>query len=274
MLETAAEEALVRPHRLVEIGNRDPEVVDSTRFHAGDATGSVHFLRMGRRLATGALAIATLTLLAAACGGSGSSSNGEAGKAPTMIYADAKRAALSAKTVHVAGTITDSGNLLNLDLVIANGSGKGTMSEGGLSFEIIRIGETAYLKASDAFLRRFAGAAAATRFHDTWLKGSVKSGVLASITPLTDLTKLFNGAFGTHGKLEKQAETSYNGQKVVAIKDLSDGSTTYIAATGTPYPAGAKEGGSSKGAVTFDKWNASASISAPKGAVDIGKLGP
>jgi hypothetical protein len=39
MLETTSEEALVRPHRLVEVRNRDPDVVDSTRFHAGDATG-------------------------------------------------------------------------------------------------------------------------------------------------------------------------------------------------------------------------------------------
>ncbi len=98
--------------------------------------------------------------------------------------------------------------------------------------------------------------------------------MLASLTPLTDLTKLFNGAFGTHGKLVNQGETTYNGQKVVAIKDSNDGSTLYVAAHGHAVP-GRREGGRLvEGAITFDHWNESASISAPKGAVDIGKLGP
>jgi hypothetical protein len=230
---------------------------------------------MGRRLATGAVALAAFCVLAAGCGGGPASpSNGEAKKPVLTIYADAQRAAVGAKSVHVIGTITDSGNLLHLDLVLASRRGKGTMSEGGLSFEIIRIGHTAYLKASDAFLRRYAGAASAKRFHDTWLKGPVATGLLASITPLTDIAKLFSGAFGSHGKLVNTGETAYGGQKVVAMRDLTDGSTMYIASTGTPYPVGAKEGGSAKGAIGFDHWNDATSIDAPSGAVDIAKLAP
>ena len=51
--------------------------------------------------------------------------------------------------------------------------------------------------------------------------------------------------------------------------DSSDGSTLYVAATGTPYPIAATESGNSKGAITFDHWNDPVSVDAPKGAVDI-----
>jgi len=37
MLERRAEEAFVRPYRLVEIGDGDPDVMDSPRLHLGDA---------------------------------------------------------------------------------------------------------------------------------------------------------------------------------------------------------------------------------------------
>ena len=40
MLEPTAEEALVRAHRLVEIRDGDPDVVDSPCFHAVDATAA------------------------------------------------------------------------------------------------------------------------------------------------------------------------------------------------------------------------------------------
>jgi hypothetical protein len=228
---------------------------------------------MGRRLRIGLVATAVLTVLTAGCGSGSSSSNGEATKPAATVFNDVQHAALAAKSVHVAGAITDAGTLLNLDLVLAQGKGKGTMSESGLSFQIVRIGDAAYIKGSDAFLKQFAGAAAAQLFHDKWLKGSVATGNLKALAPLTDITKLFKGAFGSHGKLVNEGETTFQGQKAVAIKDSKDGSLLYVAASGTPYPLGAKESGASKGTITFDHWNDSVSISAPKGAVDISKLG-
>lgn len=36
MLDATAEEALVRPHRLVEVDDRDADMMDAACFHAGD----------------------------------------------------------------------------------------------------------------------------------------------------------------------------------------------------------------------------------------------
>ena len=237
----------------------------------GVASGTVLHVHMGRRLRIGLLVFALLVVLAAGCGGS-SSSNGEATKSAAVVFSDAQHAALAATSVHVAGALSDAGNPLSLDLVLAQGKGTGTMSENGLSFQIVRIGNAAYIKGTDAFLKQFAGAAAAQLFHNKWLKGSLASGSLASLAPLTDITKLFSGAFGTHGKLVSEGQTDFQGQKAVAIKDTSDGSILYVAASGTPYPLGAKEGGTSKSSITFDHWSDTVSIGAPKGAVDMSKL--
>lgn len=225
---------------------------------------------------TGVLAVLVASaVLLSGCGGSGAKSNGEASKAPKQVVADALKAAVGASGVHVSGSILSSGTSITMNIRIVKGAGgSGEMSQQGLSFQLIRVGDKAYIKGSDAFWKKFGGAGVALLLHDKWLSGSATTGNLASLTSLTDIPKLFNGALGAHGTLKNEGETTYKGQKAVAIKDATKGGMLYIAATGTPYPlaiVGPK--GSKAGAITFDEWNKTVSISAPKGAVDIGSLG-
>jgi hypothetical protein len=222
---------------------------------------------MGRRVILGAALVVAL----AGCGGS--SSNGEAKKPAEQVVADAQKAALAASSVHVHGTITDNGRPLKVDLTLVQGRrGKGTLAEQGLTFQLVRIGDVAYIKGSDAFLRQFAGAAAATLFHDRWLKGSASSSDLSALAPLTDAQALFKAALGQHGKLANKGETDYQGQKAVRIVDTTQGGSLYVAAEGDPYPIALK-GTAQQGTVSFDEWNADATVEAPKGAVDLSKLG-
>ena len=222
---------------------------------------------------TGVLAVLVASaVLLSGCGGSGSKSNGEAAKVPKQVVADALQAAVGAKGVHVSGSIASSGTALTLDLRIVKGAGgSGQMSQQGLSFQLIRVGSKAYIKGSDAFWKKFGGAGVATLLHDKWLAGSATTGNFASLTGLTDISKLFTGALGAHGTLKNAGETTYKGQKVVAIKDLTNGGTLYVAATGTPYPIAIIA--PKNGSIAFDEWNKTISITAPKGAVDVGSLG-
>jgi len=225
---------------------------------------------------TGALAVLVASVvLLAGCGSSAAKSNGEAQKTAKQVAADALDAAVSASAVHVAGAIVSSGTNLTLDLrIVKNKGGTGTMSEQGLKFQLIRVGGKAYIKGSDAFYKKFAGAGVAALLHDKWLEGSATTGNLASLTSLTDIARLFNGALGSHGTLKNDGETTYKGQKVVAIEDTAKGGTLYVAATGTPYPIAIVSPNNGKtGSITFDEWNKSVGISAPKGAIDIGSLG-
>jgi hypothetical protein len=225
---------------------------------------------------TGALALLLASaLLVAGCGSSGAKSNGEAQKTAQQVATDAINAAVAASGVHVAGSIISSGTPLTLDIRIVKGvGGSGQMSEQGLAFSLIRVGDKAYIKGSDAFYKKFAGAAVATLLHDKWLEGSATTGSLASLTALTDISKLFNGILGSHGTLTNEGATTYKGQKVVAVKDASKGGTLYVAATGTPYPVALVSPSASKqGSLTFSDWNKTVSITAPKGAVNVGSLG-
>ena len=223
-----------------------------------------------------ALALVLAGVVLAGCGGHGSSAsaNGEASKSADKVLADAKAAADSARSARVSGNIVSDGTPIKLDLSMGSGQAKGSMSTSGLSFDLIRIGNTAYIQGSDDFYKHFAGAAVAQLLHGKWLKASISSGRFASFEPLTSISLLFDKVASNHGKLANDGAKTFDGQKVVEIRDTSDNSKLYVAATGKAYPVaivGGKKGQS--GTITFSDWNKPLQVSAPKGALDISKLG-
>jgi hypothetical protein len=220
------------------------------------------------RLATIAAPLAAVALLAGCGSSGGAKSNGEAAKTGDQIIADAQAAALDATSVHVFGS-AGTALVVNLHLVSGKG-GEGRMTANGLTFDIIRIGGFAYFKGDAAFWRQFGGAAAATLFKGRWLKEPATSGRLASLTPLTDISKLFTAILSTHGTLAVGKETTIDGQPAIAIVDKTKGGTLYVATTGKPYPVALRKSGS--GAITFDEWDKPVTLDVPKGAVDISQL--
>jgi hypothetical protein len=235
------------------------------------------FERLAATMRASALALVLTAVLLAGCGSSGKSAkaNDEASKPATRVLADAKAAATSASSAHVSGSIKSGGTPITLDLTTARDKGaKGSMSTNGLTFDLVRIGDTVYIRGSDAFYKHFAGALFARLLHDKWLKASATNSRLKSLAPLTSIGALFAGISSQHGKLANDGKTTYKGQQVVAIRDTSDNSKLYVAATGKPYPValvGGKQNQS--GTITFDDWNKSVSLSAPSGALDISQFG-
>ena len=205
--------------------------------------------------------------------GSSSKGNGVAAKTPAEIVAGAKVLADAASSVHVSGSILGGNSQITLNLyLVAGKGGRGQISENGLSFEVIRIHSTAYIKGSSAFYRHLAGAAAAQLLQGRWLKAPASTGSLASIAPLTDLRQLLDATLTAHGALVKGASTTLNGQKVLAVKDTSAGGTLYVATTGPPYPVDVSKGGTGGGRIVFDGWNQPVSITAPASAIDVTQL--
>jgi hypothetical protein len=224
-----------------------------------------------------ALALILTAVLLAGCGSGKekAQSNGEASKPANQVLANARAAATNASTAHVSGSIVSGGTPIRLDLSTARGKGaKGSMSTSGLSFDLVRIGDTLYIQGTDAFYKHFAGAAVAQLLHGKWLKASATQGRLESLGALTNIGTLFAGISANHGKLENKGATAFQGQRVVEIRDTSDNSKLYVAATGKPYPVaivGGKQNQS--GTITFGDWNEHVSLSAPKNAFDISQLG-
>jgi hypothetical protein len=224
-----------------------------------------------------AFALVLTAALLAGCGGhkKAAQPNGEASKPPGRVLADAQAAASSASSAHVSGSLESNGTPITLDLSTARGKGAtGSMSTNGLKFNLVRIGDTLYIKGSDAFYKRFAGPGIAQLIRGKWLKASITKGRFRSLAPLTDVGLLLGKISANHGKLVNVGKTTYKGDQVVAIRDTSDNSRLYVAATGRPYPVaivGGRKGQS--GTITFDDWNKSVSLSAPSDAIDISQFG-
>jgi hypothetical protein len=222
-------------------------------------------------LAGSALGLALLAPALIGCGGSASKS-AIASKSPAEIVAAARAAADEAASVHVSGAVVE-GVPLSLDLrLLAGKGGHGRITENGLSFEVITLGGTVYIKGSSAFYRHIGGPAAAQLLQGKWLKAPAAAGEFAAITSLTDLRKLLDTTLVSHGALAMGASTMINGQRVVAVKDLAKGGVLYVAATGKSYPAEVARGGANGGHIVFDRWNEAVTISPPLNAINLNQL--
>ena len=213
-----------------------------------------------------------LALVIAGCGSS-SSGNGVASKSASEILAASKAAADGASSVHVTGTLTSKGTAITLDLSLVSGhGGRGQISQGGLSFSLIVVGETLYLKGSPAFYSHFGGSAAAQLFQGKWLKTPVSGGELGSLAALTNFRQLLDQTLTTHDKITKGATTTVAGQPAIQLRDPSQGGSLFIATTGEPYPIEIVKHGSETGHVSFSDWNKPVALSPPSGAIDLSQL--
>ena len=228
-----------------------------------------------RSLASPALA-ALLVAALAGCGGSSSSSssgNGIADKSPAEILAATKVASDAATTVHVSGSIVSNGSPITLDMnLLAGKGGRGQLSESGLAFELIQVGQTVYIKGSAAFYKHIGGTAAAQLLEGKWLKAPASDADFASLSQLTDLRQLVDQTLANHGTLTKAGTSTVAGQKVVGVTDKTKGGTLYIAATGQPYPVEISKAGSGGGKINFDRWNKTVTLAAPANAIDVTQL--
>jgi len=207
------------------------------------------------------------------CGGSSSSSSGVAAKTPEQILAAAKAAAAGAASVHLAGSIVNERKPISIDMeLLAGKGGKGRITLEGLGIQLIRLEHAIYISGSAAFYRHIAGPAAAQLLQGKWLKAPENGGNFSSLASLTELSKLVGTALAEHGSLRKGPVKTIAGQKVVALEDVSNGGTLYVAATGTPYPVEIVKRGGSGGSILFDRWNQPVTLTAPANAININQL--
>jgi hypothetical protein len=228
------------------------------------------------------VAILPLVVAAATAGGcGGSSGSGLASKSPSEIIVAARAAATSATAVHVKGSTVAAGTPITFDLTLAAGKGGlGQISENGLSFELIEIGPTIYIKGSSAFYSHIAGSAAgsaaAQLLQGKWLKTSTSNSGFAALSPLTDMSKLLSAALTAANSktLAAAGTTTVDGQAAVGVKDTASSANgiLYVATSGPAYPLEIVKSGAGGGTITFSEWNRPVPLTPPPGAVDIEQL--
>lgn len=209
----------------------------------------------------------------AACGGGSSSGNGVASKSAAGILAATTKAAESAKSVYVSGSISQGGTSVGLSLKMVAGVGAtGWLSEQGKRFNMVLDRNVLYINAGTAFWTTFANATAASVLQGKWLKTQTTGG-FATVAKLGDLDKFFHLVFGKHGALTKVGTKTIGGVKVVGVRDTAKGGVLYVATTGKAYPIELNgDGGSGAGKLSFSGYGTAFKIAAPPKAVSLAQL--
>ncbi len=198
-----------------------------------------------------------------------SSSSGIASQPPETIVKNSLAAANSLKSVHASGTIESGGQHIALDMTLVGGvGGKGKITLGGLTFQLVGIKNFAYMQAPpEVWQKAGAPASAAQLLQGKWLR-TPASGQFASIAKLTDIHQLFNQLLSERGQHLKNGGTStVAGQKVVAV--LGGNGRLYVATSGKPYPIRLVKTGSDAGRLDFDHFNQSVTLTAPTNTIDL-----
>jgi hypothetical protein len=244
------------------------------------------------RAAGAATACLALALLAAACGilsGSTSSApsattslaptqvpaNGIADKRPAQIVAAAAEALASARSVHVKGTVRESGVRYTFDLVLKQASAKGSMTAPMLGiknaeFDFVAAAGKLFVR-SNTVWQKVGGSAAAQLLNDRWVvlpKSSFRDFPFRSI-------RVFARSIhsGSPGKPRRAGPvTMINGRPAIPVR--SGDSIVYVATTGAPFPLRAMPAthAAGHGVVDFIAYNAPVTIGPPPNAVDFNQL--
>lgn len=201
------------------------------------------------RWAAASAAVATALLVA------GCSSGGGGGSAAKPSVAAIKAAMLSARSVHMSGSINQAGKPITVNLSLTrSGDAYGTMAVDQAQFQVLATGGKSYIKLSRSFLVNVANAPASAcslmcgKYLS--LSGAQSAGMLGSLSMTNLMQQMLKGS----PSIKYSGTATVNGQQAWVARD-SDGSTAYVAATGKPYLLRLVGHSGSVGRIDFTEWN-------------------
>jgi hypothetical protein len=229
-----------------------------------------------RRAAAVLAAVATAVGLLGGCSGSGGgATSGSAsptasayGTGPNgvekleadQILAASKAAAQSASWVHMHGT--QSGT--TLDLTIGHDTATGTVTQDGLTAELLAVDGTTYLKGDKAFWDNASGAGSGDVLAGKWVVAGDTAGTdTYGLDTFTDTTRVFGSVLAPTGTVTKSGTSTIDGQRVVGLQDSADGQTLWVALDGPPYPVRIDPQQPTSDPPTFSDWNVPVTVTPP-----------
>lgn len=200
--------------------------------------------------------------------------NGVAALSATEILAKAVEAVQKAPSVHLKGEFTEDGERTTVDIKLAKQDGVGTISFGGQTLEITKVGTDVYLKADAAFWKTFAGddkgQLVATLLQGKYLKASTSDESFGAMANFLDVNEILKPT----GSLTKGETKVINGLNAIGVVDNdADGGTLWVATQGEPYPLRLESTGG-EGSLDFLDYGATVEVKAPPAdqTIDLAKL--
>lgn len=228
--------------------------------------------RARRCLLRVAVPTTALVLLAACSGGGGSGGSTSAGATPTAaktttqapvdpaataLMSTSQKAFRAVKSVHMQGNLLTGGEQILLDMrVSGTAGGQGLIVTAGQPIQIVRQGNTVWVRGNETFYMRICGSAAAKKLNGKWLKGAA-SGFDKSLVDLTSVSGL-SGLLTPTPTVRKTGTTTIKGVRVTQLTIPSTNNEVLsIAATGRPLPVQLARAANTKerGILTFTDYD-------------------
>ncbi|WP_394430706.1 hypothetical protein [Streptomyces sp. SGAir0957] len=240
--------------------------------------------RTRRTLVAGALCTGLAAGLAG-CGGDDpdAGTNGVGKLEAATIQNRTVKAAQAAATVHLAGTVVSGGRTYRLDMRLKDDGGTGSVTTGGSTFRLLRVGEHLYLKAGAEFwthsddAKGSAGdAAAAEKLDGKYVKVPTGDPAYKRLSTFTDKDVLLDGLLTLHGTLNKGDRSTMGSTRTIQLTgDDGAGGTLDVSLEGTAYPLRLERAGGA-GTLQLTEWGRDFALTEPKETetVDYGQALP
>ncbi|MFJ4684550.1 hypothetical protein ACIQNG_03470 [Streptomyces sp. NPDC091377] len=222
--------------------------------------------RVRRTTLVGALcALAVASTGLTGCGGGDADpdagTNGVGKLTPKEIQTRTRTAAEAAETVRLAGSVTAGGTSYRLDMRLKEDGGTGSVTSGTSTFQLLRIGEELFLKASADFWTdggKGGGGgkdtAAAGKLDGKYVKVPQGDPSYRRFSGFTQKDVLLKGLLTLHGALSTDGRHEQSGVRTVRLTgDKGAGGTLDVSLEGTPYPLRLARAGDA-GTLTFSDW--------------------
>lgn len=181
------------------------------------------------------------------------------------ILSKARAAAKAASSFRMAGEVREQGDAVALDLQFLKDKGvTGKVTVQGMTFEVLVVDQTAYLKADRATWEKAGAGQGAQILVGKYIKLSSNTSGFGQIMEVADPQKLLDQALTPEGKVVKTTVKEVNGVSAIGLADQEDtkDGTLYVATEGEPYPVRV-ESASGQGSVDFSGWNDPVELTAP-----------
>jgi hypothetical protein len=233
-------------------------------------------------LAAPALALLAAGACLAGCGSDpDAGTNGEGKLSATRIHDDTVRAAKAAPSVRLSGTVISQGGTYRLDMRLRENGGIGTVTTKSSGFQLLRVDDHLFLKASSSWWRSRAGsssadAEAAGKLGGKYVRVPTSDSTYKQLSGFTDKDRLLDGLLTLHGSLGRGDHGTTDGIRTIAIDgDGGDGGTLEVSLEHTPYPV-RLERANDAGTLTFSDWGKAVALEEPAkdDTVDYGSALP
>ncbi|WP_405762431.1 hypothetical protein [Streptomyces sp. NBC_00045] len=214
-----------------------------------------------RRAALAGVLFAGLAVTGTGCGADPDEGTNGVGKLTAdQIEDKAKAAAGAAASVHLSGTLVSGGKSFAIDLRLGKDGGSGEVKLQEDTFQVLRVGEQLYLKASAAFWGK---SDSAGKLGDKYVKVPESDPTYKQFRGFTDMHVLLDGLLGLDGKLTKGEYTKIGPTRAVPVTvDKGKGGKLSVSLEGTPYPLRLERAGGA-GRVDLAEWGKAFPLEAP-----------